>query len=105
MINFYNAEARVLLEQGASVEQIDNAATKFGMKMGPLAMGDLVGLDLGIQAKKKLNLYLPDKFIQDALIDAGRLGLKNGKGFWDYDEKRQKKPAPIVAQLAEKVAQ
>nr|QJU71803.1 peroxisomal bifunctional protein [Gambierdiscus pacificus] len=101
MVNFYGGQARVMLEEGASVEQVDAAATEFGMKMGPLAMGDLVGLDLGIQAKKKAGQYLPDKVLQDALVEAGRLGQKSGAGFWDYDADRKKRPSPAVAQLLE----
>lgn len=104
MVNFYGGQARVMLEEGASVEQVDTAATEFGMKMGPLAMADLVGLDLGIQAKKKAGQFLPDKVFQDALIDAGRLGQKSKAGFWDYDDNRKKQPSPVVAQMLEKMS-
>ena len=59
------------------------------MRMGPIAMADMVGLDLGIQAVKKAGSYKPDKVVQHALIAAGRLGQKNKKGYYDYDNNRR----------------
>ena len=53
MVAFYSNAARQALAQGALPEQVDSAALAFGMRMGPFAMSDLVGLDLGIQAWKK----------------------------------------------------
>ena len=80
MIALYTVQAREMLLEGASVQDVDAAALAFGMKMGPLAMSDLVGIDLGVQAKRKAGIYAPDKVIDDALIEAGRLGQKSKAG-------------------------
>mmetsp|Transcript_91882 Transcript_91882/g.205273 ORF Transcript_91882/g.205273 Transcript_91882/m.205273 type:complete len:720 (-) Transcript_91882:56-2215(-) len=104
MINFYNFAARAMLEQGIGVPEVDSTATEFGMKMGPLAMGDLVGLDLGIQAKKKAGMFKPAEVIQDALVEAGRFGQKSSAGFWDYDKDRKKTPSAAVAKMVEEMA-
>lgn len=98
--------ATTLLEQGALPADIDGAIEKFGLKMGPYRMDDLVGLDLGIQAKKKSGQFRPDINIKDALIDMGRLGQKNGKGWYDYADGRSATPSAevnaAVAKMAEK---
>lgn len=104
MVNFYTGQATVMLEEGASVQDVDGAATEFGMRMGPLAMGDLVGLDLGIQATKKAGHYRPDKVLVHALIENGRLGQKSKSGYWDYDDSRKKQPSPAVAKIVEQLA-
>ena len=90
MVGLYGGQARIMLEEGLLPSQVDGAATSFGMRVGPLAMSDIVGLDLGIQAAQKAGKYHPDRVIQHALIEAGRLGQKNGKGFFDYDAKTRK---------------
>ena len=51
MVAFYSSAARQALAQGALPEEVDAAALAFGMRMGPFAMSDLVGLDLGIQVQ------------------------------------------------------
>ena len=53
MIGLYGGQARRMLEEGLLPEQVDMAASKFGMRVGPFVMSDIVGLDLGIQAIKK----------------------------------------------------
>lgn len=103
MVQFYSGSARKMLDMGLLPEHVDGAAGKFGMKMGPIAMSDLVGLDLGIQAVKKAGQYDPEKVIDHALIHAGRLGQKNLKGFYDYDESRKSKPSPVVAEILKQV--
>ena len=74
-----------LLMEGATPQQIDDVHTDFGMPMGPFQMSDLAGLDIGWHRD-------PSKIetIREALCAAGRFGQKNGKGFYDYDEKRQR---------------
>ena len=74
-----------LLMEGATPQQIDDVHTDFGMPMGPFQMSDLAGLDIGWHRD-------PTKVetIREALCAAGRFGQKNGKGFYDYDEKRQR---------------
>lgn len=104
MVFHYNTQARGMLAEGALPEQLDDAALAFGMKMGPLAMGDLVGLDLGIQARQKAGIYDPKLIIQDALVEAGRKGQKTGAGFYDYDEKRVRRPSPTAAKIIGEVS-
>ena len=100
MVGLYGGQARVMLEEGLLPHEVDGAATKFGMRVGPLAMSDIVGLDLGIQATKKAGKYHPDRVIQHAMIEAGRLGQKTAKGFFDYDPKtRSASPSAEVEAL------
>jgi len=103
MVQFYSGSSRKMLEMGLLPEHVDGAAAKFGMRMGPIAMSDLVGLDLGIQAIKKAGAYDPERNFDHALIHAGRLGQKNLKGFYDYDESRKAKPSPAVAEILKQV--
>ncbi|WP_425505175.1 3-hydroxyacyl-CoA dehydrogenase NAD-binding domain-containing protein [Sphingorhabdus lacus] len=85
-----------LLLEGASPEQIDRAHFAFGMPMGPFQMSDLAGLDVGWHRD-------PSRVetIRDALCAAGRLGQKNGKGFYDYDERRNGTPSPETLAIIE----
>jgi len=88
MMKFYGGQARLMALEGATPTAIDKAARAFGMRMGPMAMSDLVGIDLGIQAVKKSGQYKPDSNIQHALVEAGRLGLKTGTGYFDYADRK-----------------
>ncbi|WP_137176688.1 3-hydroxyacyl-CoA dehydrogenase NAD-binding domain-containing protein [Roseomonas sp. AR75] len=92
---------RLLLE-GALPQQVDKALTDFGFRMGPCAMGDLAGLDIGWRIRKATGKRAP---VADALVEAGRLGQKTGKGYYLYPEgARAGVPDPDVAALIEKVA-
>ena len=106
MVGFYGGQARVMLEEGLLPQEVDGAAANFGYKVGPLTMSDIVGLDLGMPRDDDLNPVPrnPDKVIQDALVAAGRLGQKNGKGFFDYDESRTPSPSAEVAEIIATVA-
>ncbi|MEY3702866.1 MAG: hypothetical protein RLZZ561_486 [Pseudomonadota bacterium] len=88
--------ANQLLLEGATPAQIDKVHTDFGMPMGPFQMADLAGLDIGWHRD-------PSRIetIRDALCAAGRLGQKNGKGFYDYDEKRNGTPSPEALAIIE----
>ena len=84
----YMNEALLLLCEGASMDAIDKAATRFGMPMGPIALHDLVGLDVALYAGQVVAAAYSDRaqmcpLIQD-LVDAGRLGKKSGVGFQSY---------------------
>lgn len=85
----YIAEAATLLSQGLSIDQIDKAALKFGMPMGPIRLLDEVGLDVVQKVKQIMTsaygarMDSPD--VLTALVSGGRLGKKSGRGFYQYD--------------------
>jgi 3-hydroxyacyl-CoA dehydrogenase len=85
-----------LLMEGATPEQVDRVHVEFGMPMGPFQMSDLAGVDIGWHRD-------PTRIesIRDALAAEGRWGQKTGKGFYDYDEKRNPSPSPRVAEIIE----
>lgn len=92
---------RLLLE-GALPQQVDQALTDFGFRMGPCAMGDLAGLDIGWRIRQATGKRAP---VADALVEAGRLGQKAGKGYYLYPEgARAGVPDPEVAALIERIA-
>jgi 3-hydroxyacyl-CoA dehydrogenase / enoyl-CoA hydratase / 3-hydroxybutyryl-CoA epimerase len=88
----YMAEAAFLLQEGMSIEVVDKAYVKdFGMPMGPFALMDEVGLDVCIKVLKIFKKAFGDRIelapCMEALEKSGRLGKKNKKGFYHYDEK------------------
>jgi len=89
-------QALQLLLDGATPEQIDRVHVDFGMPMGPFQMADLAGVDIGWHRD-------PNRIenIRDKLCALGRWGQKKGAGFYDYDEKRQPSPSPVVAEVIE----
>ena len=88
----YMGEALQLLEEGASIKQIDRAATAFGMPMGPIALYDTVGLDVALHAGGVMQAAFPERIasspILAGLVEAGRIGKKAGRGFFDYSGKK-----------------
>ena len=94
-------EANALLMEGARPAQVDQVVLDFGFPMGPFQMGDLAGLDLGWDPEKSSSAT-----IREVLCERGRRGQKTGKGFYDYDEKRNRTPSPevdaIIADFAAK---
>ncbi len=107
MLQYYTGEAGFLMEQGATPEQIDRVAEKFGMPMGPISMRDMSGLDIGVLVRKERLKKLPpgERFspILERLVEQGRCGMKTGKGFYRY-EGRDKSPDPETTQIIEDVA-
>jgi 3-hydroxyacyl-CoA dehydrogenase len=103
MFGPYRREAQFLVEEGASVEAVDNALSEFGMAMGPLATGDLAGLDVGWRIRKEYrHLQKPgvrQPFCEDKLCELGRYGQKTGAGWYKYDEQRRQASDPEVARL------
>lgn len=93
----YMNEAALLLCEGASMDDIDKAATKFGMPMGPIALHDLVGTDVALFAGQVVSTAYADRAqmspILADIVHAGRLGKKSGKGFRQYIGPKGK-PAP-----------
>lgn len=108
MFHPYVRESVFLLEEGASVEEVDNALYEFGMAMGPLAVGDLAGLDVGWRIRKEYqHLEKPgirQAFAGDRLCEMGRYGQKTRAGWYKYDENRRAIPDPEVAELVKKWA-
>jgi 3-hydroxyacyl-CoA dehydrogenase len=90
-------EANKLILEGALPWDIDDALFDFGFPMGPFAMSDLAGLDIGWN-KETSN----GESIRDLLCEAGRLGQKSGKGFYVYDENRNKSSDPEVEAIIKK---
>jgi 3-hydroxyacyl-CoA dehydrogenase len=106
MFGPYRREAQFLVEEGASVEAVDRALSDFGMAMGPLATGDLAGLDVGWRIRKEYrHLEVPgirQPFAEDRLCELGRYGQKTGAGWYKYDNQRRATPDPLVAELIAK---
>jgi 3-hydroxyacyl-CoA dehydrogenase len=75
--------------EGASPAQVDQAMERWGMAMGPLAVGDLAGLDIGYRAREQLSESQKGPRVNylfaDRLVEAGRLGQKSGAGYYRYD--------------------
>jgi len=87
MLHGYGREAQLLLLEGASPEQIDGALQEWGMAMGPHAVGDLAGLDVGYKIRQERADQSEDPCfyrIADMLSQAGRFGQKTGKGMYLY---------------------
>ena len=108
MFHPYMRESVFLLEEGATVEEVDSALYDFGLAMGPLAVGDLAGLDVGWRIRKEhRHLEKPgirQPFAGDRLCEMGRFGQKNGAGWYKYDENRRAVPDPEVTALVRKWA-
>ena len=96
-------QAQALLMQGTMPWDIDRVLEDFGMPMGPFAMGDLAGLDIGWDAKTSK----PDAVLRDKLVEMGRRGQKTGAGWYNYDpQTRERSVDPqieaLVAEYAKK---
>jgi 3-hydroxyacyl-CoA dehydrogenase len=103
MFGPYRREAQFLVEEGAGIEAVDQALSDFGMAMGPLATGDLAGLDVGWRIRKEYR-HLEEPGIrqpiaEDRLCELGRYGQKTGAGWYKYDEQRHAAPDPVVEGL------
>ncbi len=88
--------ANQLVLEGASPYAVDKVLTGFGFPMGPFAMADLAGLDLGWDAATSRGETLRDVF-----CEAGRRGQKTKAGFYDYDAARKASPSPAAEKLIE----
>jgi 3-hydroxyacyl-CoA dehydrogenase len=103
MFGPYRREAQFLAEEGASVQSVDEALYEYGMAMGPMAVGDLAGLDVGWRIRKEYkHLEKPgvrQPLAEDKLCEMGRYGQKTGAGWYKYDENRRAIPDPEVARL------
>lgn len=99
MLSKRQEQANQLIMEGANYWDVDDVLLDFGFPMGPFQMGDLAGIDIGWHRD-------PSRVttIREALCAAGRFGQKNGKGFYDYDEARNRTPSDevkaIIAEFA-----
>jgi len=91
----YLGEAMALAAEGVPLARIDAAATRFGMPMGPIELADSVGLDVALQVARILSPLLgrPVAPALEELVAAGHLGLKSGRGFYEYRDGRPLRPA------------
>jgi 3-hydroxyacyl-CoA dehydrogenase len=87
-------EAGKLILEGAMPWDVDRVLTDFGMPMGPFAMGDLAGLDLGWKRETSTGAT-----VREILCEQGRFGQKTGAGFYDYDAERRATPSPITERI------
>jgi len=95
MLHQRSAQAEALLLEGALPQEVDAVVTKFGFPMGPYAMGDLAGLDVGWRIRQGRGATAP---ISDAICEAGRFGQKTGAGYYKY-EGRTPTPDPEVERI------
>ena len=107
MLAYYMREALLLLEEGATVPQIDKAMTDFGMPVGPFGMQDIAGIDVGWRIRQflksigKTRAEGPQSAVPDRLYEMGRYGQKTGAGWYRYEKgSRDRIHDPVVDQIA-----
>ncbi len=104
----FNTEMVILLEEGCLPEQVDKAMVDFGYPMGPFAVGDLAGLDIGLASRKRRAAQNPNYRklpIADRVAELGRFGQKTGAGWYRYEKgDRTPHPDPEVARIIKEVA-
>ena len=87
-------EAQKLIMEGAMPWDVDRVLYDFGLPMGPFAMSDLAGLDIGWNKERSKG-----ETLRDRLCEMDRRGQKTGAGYYDYDENRNAKPSPVVEKM------
>ncbi|HEY7775296.1 MAG TPA: 3-hydroxyacyl-CoA dehydrogenase NAD-binding domain-containing protein, partial [Kineobactrum sp.] len=109
MLKAYGRQAQLLLLEGASPTQIDSAMEQWGMAMGPLAVSDLAGLDIGYRSRRDQGIAsgsVAEFALADALVERERLGQKSGAGYYRYDpETRARTADPDVESLLKTIAE
>jgi 3-hydroxyacyl-CoA dehydrogenase len=109
MIEVYGREANRLMLEGATPEQVDRVIMQLGMPMGPFTMGDMAGLDIGYFVRQSRKAFIEHDpsycVVADELVEAGRAGLKVGKGVYLYEPGNRKPiPDPEVLEIAARKA-
>ena len=102
MLASYGGEVQAMNLEGAMPQEIDGALEKWGMAMGPLAVSDLAGLDVGYRIRKERKLTgeaAQNARIPDKIVEMGRLGQKTGAGYYKYDENRKRQVDPDIEAL------
>ena len=104
----FNSEMVILLEEGCLPEQVDKVMVDFGYPMGPFAVGDLAGLDIGAAGRRRRAAADPNYRtlpIADRLVELGRYGQKTGAGWYRYEKgDRTPHPDPDVARIIAETA-
>jgi len=105
MFEEYGRQAAFLLEEGASPQQVDKAMVAFGMAMGPFAVSDLAGNDIGWSIRRSREVARPEMIysqVGDRLYELGRHGHKTQAGWFDYAPgQRARKESPVVQRMLE----
>jgi 3-hydroxyacyl-CoA dehydrogenase len=105
----FSTEVNLLIEEGASVDQIDRVMFEFGYPMGPLVVADLAGGDIGYAGRKRREAADPSARklpIADCLVEKNRLGQKTSAGWYNYKEgDRTPYPAPEVDKVIAEIQQ
>jgi 3-hydroxyacyl-CoA dehydrogenase len=94
MLAARQAQAQAMILEGAMPWDVDKPLFDFGMPMGPFAMSDLAGLDIGWSKETSKG-----ETIRDVLCEMDRRGQKTNAGFYDYDEQRTAKPSPVTEKI------
>ncbi|HZQ72112.1 MAG TPA: 3-hydroxyacyl-CoA dehydrogenase NAD-binding domain-containing protein [Burkholderiales bacterium] len=106
MLEKYGQQALFLVDEGASPQQVDAALQKWGMAMGPFAMYDMAGQDIGWEIRKRRYKERPGfvySRVLDRVCELGRFGQKTGKGVYRYEPGNRKPiPDPEIDSLIEK---
>jgi len=99
----YMNEAAWLLAEGAAIDELDAALVDFGYPVGPITLLDEVGIDVGAKVSKILHAVFGDWMKPseafEAVLKSGRLGRKNGRGFYTYGEGKKKVVDEAVYEL------
>jgi 3-hydroxyacyl-CoA dehydrogenase len=102
MLHQRGMQADKLILEGALPHQVDKVLTDFGFPMGPFAMGDLAGLDVGWRIRKGRGVKSP---VADRICELGRFGQKTGAGYFRYEKgDRTPIPDPDVEKIITEVA-
>ncbi len=96
MLHQRSKESERLILEGALPHEVDQVLYDFGFPMGPFAMGDLAGLDVGWRIRKGRGERAP---VADRLCELGRFGQKTGAGFYRYEGDRTPRPDPDVEKI------
>ncbi len=103
LLMFYSVEALWLLDGGYRMEDLDRAMLDWGMPVGPIVLTDEVGIDVATKVAHILHEAFSDRLPLPGWLDrtpeSGRLGTKNGKGFYLYEGKERKGPDPTIYTL------
>ena len=108
MLKGYARQAQLLLLEGATPHRVDSAMEQWGMAMGPIAVGDLAGIDIGYRSRRDQGIEsrsVLEAELADTLVEMERLGQKTGAGYYRYDpDTRARESDPEVEALIEEIA-